>query len=312
VATWDGAEQPPLLWIGKVVELAELKMEGLRPFLGWSDPVLVRFAGPQIEALRSLTCPACSSAIQLRAPGQSRQISCPTCGAALAPADAAEAAPQVLRQGRPYREAQHIELGVRGQIEDVPVQVIGTMDRYVTEEGQDWHWQEYLTWNPYRGYWWLVRDSQGRWNVVKLLDRVPEELSSRDIQVELPGTGQRGHFRYREGGQATVAATLGEFTWEVQAGDEVSTADYFGNGWTLSREEAMGEVTWSLGRPMSAAELTSFGLKATASSATSGTNLFAVIMIMALFTVFCCIGLVADGTGGSSSGVSSGGWSSGK
>ena len=74
--TLDYADDPPSLWIGRDVTLVQLQMSGLRPFTGWSDPVLVNFAGPEVAGVRSLKCPSCGGTLELRAPGGAEGVVC--------------------------------------------------------------------------------------------------------------------------------------------------------------------------------------------------------------------------------------------
>lgn len=314
--TYDLSESPPLLWVGRVVELPDLRMEGLRPFAGWSDPALVNFAGPEITAVRSLTCPSCNSAIELRAPGQAQRLYCAACGAALETVDGAEGVSRIVSAGAAFNHPHHLALGARGDLDGAPFQIIGCLVRYVIEDGQRWHWHEYLAWNPYRGYRWLVRDTSGRWTVIKLLDRAPEQRGDARL-LRPPGEKAARRFAWKQGGEATVSSCLGEFTWEVAAGDVAMTADYGSGNLTLSQEvsgrpgdEAQEEV-WSLGRPLSSAEAASFGLtQPVAVDGRVGQILLVAFVIFFLFFALCMNDMAVDG--GGSGGYSSGGWSSGK
>lgn len=260
VATLDFGDDPPTLWVGRVVGLAELKMEGLRPFTGWSDPALVAFSGPVVSAVRRLACPSCGGPLELRAPGRSQRLACPWCGAL---ADVrAEAGREEAEQGGDELGPAAVEalaalenatwkptlaLGSRGRFEGVPWEIIGAMVRSVVEEGIEYAWTEYLLFNPYRGFRWLVEDTQRHWSLVDLLPCLP----TGDRRVAHDGDT----WRLFQAGQARVRRVLGEFTWEIRVGDVARTADYVAPPQMLSREEADGEVVWSRGTWLPAAEV---------------------------------------------------------
>ncbi|MDP2304646.1 MAG: DUF4178 domain-containing protein [Pseudomonadota bacterium] len=251
VATLDFADDPPVLWLGRDITLVQLQMEGLRAFAGWSDPVLVQFAGPEVTAVRALRCPQCGGTLELHAPGDTQRVGCPSCGAVVgvdAEGDLATAALIARAEKAVIKPA--LPLGARGTLRGVDWVVIGAMVRFVVDEGE-WSWTEYLLHNPYRGFVWLVDDTQRHWSFVE------------PLRGELPrGEGNvvraKGRtFRKFQTGDAFVRHVLGEFTWEVAAGDRAWTADYVDPPHMLSAERTDNEVTWSLGTWLPAAEVAS-------------------------------------------------------
>lgn len=241
VGTLDFMDDPPVLWLGRDITLVQLQMQGLRAFVGWSDPVLVNFVGPEITAVRSLQCPGCGGALELRAPGDTQRVGCPYCGAVVAldaDGDLATAALIARAEKRAFKPA--IPLGTRGTLRGLDWVVIGAMVRYVVDEGE-WSWTEYLLHNPYRGFAWLVDDTQRHWSFVEpLRGDVP-----RGEGHVLRAKGRT--FRQFQTGDAFVRHVLGEFTWEVAVGDRAWTADYVDPPLMLSGERTDDEVTWSLG-----------------------------------------------------------------
>lgn len=241
LATLDFVDGAPVLWVGVPVELTALDLEGLRHFTGWADPVLTAFAGPEVTAVRALMCAGCGAALQLRAPGQTVRVICEYCGTSMdadAEGDAALAA-LVEKVARTVWKPP-LPLGSRGTLGGVEWQVIGAMRRYVTEEGEDWHWAEMLLHNPYRGFAWLVEDTQHHWSFVRILAEVPASDGAEAWYRDRA-------FRRFQAGRALVRTVVGEFTWEVHAGDSAKTADFVSPPHMLSREAAEDEVTWSVG-----------------------------------------------------------------
>lgn len=254
VATLDYDDDPPTLWTGKVVTLPSLELQGLRPFTGWSDPVLTQFAGPEITSVRRLTCTGCGATLTVRAPGQSLLVACEQCGRStdLDPDDAHDnagiATARVAERLEKSAWKPPIPLGARGTLAKVAWEVIGAMERYVTEEGVDYVWAELLLHNPYRGFAWLVQGVDGHWSYVELLPCLPEP-TGRIVNHQ----GQT--YRLFQAGPAKVRRVLGEFTWEIAVGDTADTADYVAPPRMLSREATPEEVVWSLGTWLPAADV---------------------------------------------------------
>jgi hypothetical protein len=242
VGTLDFSDSPPTLWTGRDVSLVDLKMEGLRPFSGWSDPVLVQFAGPEITNVRTLSCDACGGAVPVRAPGQTQRLACSYCGSVLELSD--EGGPihaELLNRAKKPAFEPTLALGKRGTFDGVEREIIGAMVRSVTEDGMDWSWVEYLLYNPYRGFAWLICDPARHWSLATpITGAVPSARNAAFVW-------QKIGWRRFQGGVATVRHVLGEFTWEVAVGDRADTVDYIAPPRMLSYEAAEGEITWTVG-----------------------------------------------------------------
>lgn len=236
----DGHGQT-LLWVGQPVELPSLQMEGLRPFSGWADEALVHFAGHEVDATKALQCPNCRAPIQLRAPGASARVACGYCGSELGTGESGGGIALSILQARnsvPFEPT--IPLGTFGELGGVRWQILGAMVRSVRADGQDWPWTEYVLWNPYRGWAWLVEDGDGHWSYVRRLHDWPVSAARwakwRDASLQAFTSGV-----------ARVDAVLGEFYWEVKSGDAAATRDYVSAPHMLSYERIEGEVGWSHG-----------------------------------------------------------------
>jgi ribosomal protein S27E len=239
VGTLDWASGQSVLYVGVVVDITALKLEGLRAFAGWSDPVLVSFQGPELEPSRTLACPSCGVAVVLRAPADAARTTCLSCGSVIGHSEggatlieAATATPRSFR----------LKLGARGRLEDVPWEILGLLERYVIEDGERYTWTEYLLHNPYRGYRWLVHADGGEWSLVTLLTTPPTEHGARSREHE--GVV----FHWANEGMVVTSYVLGELTWEAKVGDRVAAVDYKAGAGTLSVEVADDEITWSRGR----------------------------------------------------------------
>ncbi len=258
VATLDFADVDgtgrAVLWIGRDVTLVQLQMEGLRAFAGWSDPVLVQFAGPELTAVRALQCPNCGGALTIRAPGDTQRMGCPFCGSTLGiDAEGDLATAELLSRAQKAAFKPGLPLGTRGTLRGVDWVVIGAMVRYVVDEGE-WSWTEYLLHNPYRGFAWLVDDTKRHWSFVEpLRGALPRSASRTGESATL--RLKNNTFRRFQTGQAFVRHVLGEFTWEVQKGDTAWTADYIDPPLMLSGERTDTENTWSVGTWLPASDV---------------------------------------------------------
>src|SRR3546814_6310195 len=86
-------------------------------------------------------------------------------------------------------------------------------------EGGSYPWDEYLLFNPYRGYRWLVTDGRG-WSLGEMLTRTPEWSSPSGLFVG----GERYEAFFRDT-PAQVDYVLGEFYWRVAVGEEVRSEE---------------------------------------------------------------------------------------
>ncbi len=275
-ATLDYSQSPPLVFIGRQVDLSELGF-----------PPDVR--APEREARRveaqQLSCPQCGGPLELRAPDQSLRVTCPNCGSLL---DVSEGRLRFMQALQPGQVVPIIPMGSVGDLAGAKLTVIGFLLRSVEFEGVRYYWEEYLLYNPQVGFRWLVR-SDDNWNFV---EPVPPGEVAHKTGTGFGGKGDGVYFRgerfkiYQEA-IARVEYVIGELYWKVMAGELTQTADYVHPPRMLSvetsieqaREDAQakagnrpkqkkgqrpvptGEINWSLGTFMKRAEVESaFGI----------------------------------------------------
>ena len=112
-------------------------------------------------------CAACGGPLTLRAEGVSESLACPHCGAVL---DARDPRHQVLARYRAKVGAPpKLPIGSRGTLRGDLLEVVGIQRRAVRYSGVIYSWDEYLLWNPYKGYRWLA-ESNGHWVLLKTLE----------------------------------------------------------------------------------------------------------------------------------------------
>jgi Domain of unknown function (DUF4178) len=191
-------------------------------------------------SVRGFNCPSCGAAIALRGMAWTQSVACGQCGAVL---DANDPNLRVLaRFDQRVKVRPLIPLGAKGEWRGATRQVIGFQQRTITVDGVKYSWREYLLFNPYHGFRYLT-EYDGHWNDVVPLPGAPVVASAMRPVATYDGHDYK-HFQ-----QATAETTfvLGEFPWEVRAGDTVVADDYVAPPFILSRERSEDEATWSRG-----------------------------------------------------------------
>lgn len=184
-------------------------------------------------SVKALSCPACGGALTLRAAGYSVTVVCIYCGSIL---DVANPDVRLITQYEGAARELEIPLGTRGTLRGVEWEVIGYLRR---SENGNYGWEEYLLFNPYHGYRWLV-NIRGGWSFGEMLTRTPGWAGS------VPEVDGYTYEPFFQNGQAQVDYVVGEFYWRVQVGEMVATDDYVRPGWMLSRETNAAEIAWTL------------------------------------------------------------------
>lgn len=121
------------------------------------------------EAFR---CAGCGAALVLRAEGATQAIACEYCGAVL---DAQDPRHQLLsKYDAKVRLKPIIPLGTRARLRGEDFEAIGFMRRRVRYYGVDYDWSEYLLYNPFKGFKWLL-EYNGHWTLLNVLPQPPAE-----------------------------------------------------------------------------------------------------------------------------------------
>ncbi len=123
--------------------------------------------------------------------------------------------------------APQIPLGARGTVRGRKYECIGFMVR--SDQSGDYPWEEYLLFNPYYGFRWLMT-MNGHWNFIS-----PVFLDYPLIGDPLPIQGQTYRLFLRD--VAVVRFVLGEFYWQVKVGDVAKVREYISPPYTVSGED---------------------------------------------------------------------------
>lgn len=199
-------------------------------------------AQPLVAKPQALACPNCGGPVERRGFGYSITAVCPQCLTVL---DASSPQLQILQR---VEDAQHrrtplIPLGSRGTLQGAPYELIGYQTRATEEDGETFEWEEYLLFNPYKGFRYLSQ-YDGHWNFITALEAMPQGSQTRGLYPVFYDGRVYKHF---SGGPATTTFVLGEFPWRVKVGDTVDTHDYVNAPYVLSSEITEGEINWSHG-----------------------------------------------------------------
>jgi len=220
---------------GEYAEFADLHFTELRKVPGWDkDADITR---RQSEAL---SCPSCGAPVNLRAEGQSMAAVCGSCASILD-----TSTPRLREIGKVAQTTLKLnpvlQIGTRGLFKDELWEVVGFMrrkDRWCS-------WDEYLLFNPWLGFRFLVTFN-GHWSLVRILPGhcTDNEWQGRDFKL----------FAREE---AITTDVLGEFYWRVKNGERALLTDYVSPPFILSKEEMPGlnEITWSGGEYVDVAEV---------------------------------------------------------
>ncbi len=231
-ANAEYSEEGIRVFVGRLCTFDELLFEDLRPLPGWTADA-ERIDGNS----DALNCVSCGAAMRLRAPGLTMTAVCANCGAIL---DTGNLSVQVVDIAA-RRQAQIvpvIPIGRRGKLGDVEYECIGMMRR---RDGDSCVWHEYLLFNPFAGFRWLVT-YQGNWTFVEVLLEQPADAIDERVWNGRP-------YRRFSSGYALVTYVIGEFYWQVRLRERTEIEDFVAPPNILSSEHYpdLAETTWSLG-----------------------------------------------------------------
>lgn len=201
---------------------------------------IIDFAPPEkpaerVAVMRKFTCPNCGGEIQIRASGHTLMAVCAHCSSVI---DVSDERVKVIEEVNTRVMKTFLEIGQRGVFDGVIFEIIGYVQK--SDRTKVYYWEEYLLFNPYHGFRFLVH-MDGHWNFVRVVKR----------DVDKPGFVCNVYVddnKYQPflQDQPIVQYVKGEFYWRVKKGDKARTEDYVCPPYMLSLEHDDGETTVSL------------------------------------------------------------------
>ena len=278
--TVDYADEPPEIFAGQGVALADLKLQNTR-----SDTQIIETAGKLKGSRASGNCPHCGSPVEW-INGLTGTILCPSCGSDLASNDKGLALRQKSAR-RAASEAHTLPLGAEATIHNVRYTLIGVVHK--TETGEDSGWTEYLLYAPQEGFAWLTETDDGEWSFAQtlnewpLLDRGGNPLDKRKL------------YDY----QSRVESAAGAFYWHIQPGDTLQHRDYGREDDKLCAEQGASELSWSRNLAVSTDQVGQwFGRKIDDGAAAGKGSVFAVMVVISvIFTIPAWLTMDSDDFG---------------
>ncbi|QDZ08278.1 DUF4178 domain-containing protein [Sphingomonas panacisoli] len=187
---------------------------------------------PPPSTVKPVNCPNCGGTVDIRVAGTTVSVICSHCGSTL---DATSPDLQVIAKADQALKTPEIPLGTRGVLKGKTWEVVGYQER--TDE--EVTWAEYLLFNPYEGYAFLVDDGR-RFNLGFLLDKLPTSHWGLGLSVDGLNVS-----RFGDPYPVHTIFVVGEFYWRVQVGETVEETDYVTPGTMLACEDYQGERTWT-------------------------------------------------------------------
>lgn len=206
-------------------------------------------APPGTPQIKSLNCPGCGAALTLRSFGKAVTIVCESCHSIL---DAQDPLLRILQTFKAAtEEGPLIPLGSRGNIRGTLYEVIGFQRRTIQVDGLPYSWQEYVLFNPYKGFRYLT-EYNGHWNDTSILRSLPTVNNN----ATPPTASYLGEtYKHFQSARAETSFVLGEFPWQVRVGESASVSDYISPPRVISSEHTSKEVTWSMGEYMTGRDI---------------------------------------------------------
>jgi hypothetical protein len=200
------------------------------------DDSLLQAPGKSKGKPRTFNCSACGGVVTLRAVGHAVSAICAHCSSLI---DALDENYRIIKVAREKTRDTLLAIGSKGVLFDVKWEVVGYMEK--TDGSGFYGWEEYLLYNPYHGFRFLVQ-ANGHWSFVRVLKK----------SIPVVGTMTRFSLEDRDyslflKGKAVVKYVKGEFYWRVQKGESVAVADYISPPYMVSIEKDGQEITVALG-----------------------------------------------------------------
>jgi len=187
------------------------------------------------KSVKSFSCPACGGIVEIRAAGHTISAVCAHCSTLI---DTANDNFKIIKKDHEASRITDIPIGAKGVLDSIKWEVIGYVEK--KDKSSMSYWDEYLLFNPYFGFRFLVQ-ADGHWNFASVIKR---HLPQAGVASEIALSGESYSVYCR--GLSTVEYVKGEFYWRVRKGDEDKYVDYIAPPKMLTVEKNRQEVTETL------------------------------------------------------------------
>jgi len=190
---------------------------------------------PAEVVAKGFKCPNCGGPVSLLLPGKSQTIRCPYCSSILEPGHEVLVLREKYNQKYPYK--MWIPLAAEGRLDGVKYKCVGMVIRSDEDNGE---WSEYLLFNPYFGYRYLV-ESSGHWTLVEQNAGLGFTVNGAaawfgpNEKIRLAGK----KLRYFTSYTAKVKSVIGEFPWQATIGETNEVTEYINPPYQASCERVV-------------------------------------------------------------------------
>lgn len=185
---------------------------------------------------KTFKCPNCGGTITVKAVGLSINAVCAYCSSVV---DVTNENLRLITTAQEKTRATLLAIGSRGRLMGIMWEVIGYMEK--TDQSDIYHWDEYLLYNPYHGFRFLI-ENQGHWSLFKVLK---QSLGNQALGKELRVNGHKYELFLK--GWSKVVYVKGEFYWRVQKGERTKVHDYIAPPRMLSVAQNDEEINLAVG-----------------------------------------------------------------
>lgn len=192
--------------------------------------------------IKAFNCPNCGTNLKVKAVGLSINVVCGSCHSQI---DTNSPELEYLKSAQKLRKVKPcIRIGSRGTFSGKVYQCIGFMQK---KDGS-YYWREYLLYNPYVGFKWLV-EVDGHWSIHKRFYINPNHRKSSSFNYK----GR--NFHLFNNGSSEIDYIEGEFYWRAKRGDSAYVQDYISPPYMISFERTDSETNCSFGKYIEKAKI---------------------------------------------------------